>query len=102
MHPVELILYLSSILVHLIVTGHPIHMLFNMYFTTLGAVTSHTGYSSLLFKDRAVVDLGDFHHQLHHRYFDGNYGNRGVPLDKWFGSFRGGATQASRNDQDSP
>jgi len=96
MHPVEHVLYFSNILIHLIVISHPLHMLYNMYFTALGTVTTHTGYSSLLVKDRAVVDLGDFHHQLHHRYFDCNYGNRGVPWDKWFGSFHDGTAEATQ------
>lgn len=95
MHPVEHILYLSSVIIHMVVISHPIHMLYHMYFNTLGAVTTHTGYSSLLIKGRAIVDLGDFHHQLHHRYFDCNYGNRGVPWDKWFGSFHDGTPEAT-------
>jgi sterol desaturase/sphingolipid hydroxylase (fatty acid hydroxylase superfamily) len=31
-----------------------------------------------------------FHHQLHHRYFEVNYGNLDVPWDKLFGSFHDG------------
>jgi sterol desaturase/sphingolipid hydroxylase (fatty acid hydroxylase superfamily) len=96
MHPVEHVLYFSNILIHLIVISHPVHMLYNMYFTALAAVTSHTGYSSLLVKDRAVVDLGNFHHQLHHRYFDCNYGTQVMPWDKWFGSFHDGTAEATR------
>lgn len=96
MHPVEHVLYFSNILIHLIVISHPVHMLYNMYFTALAAVTAHTGYSSLLVKDRAVVDLGNFHHQLHHRYFDCNYGTQVMPWDKWFGSFHDGSAEATR------
>lgn len=42
---------------------------------------------------------GDFFHQLHHRYFECNYGTSEVPFDKWFGTFHDGsaaATQATR------
>lgn len=98
MHPIEHLLYFSNILIHLVVISHPIHMLFNMYFTALGAVTSHTGYSTLLIKDKKVVqlELGSFHHQLHHRYFDCNYGTDVMPWDKWFGSFHDGTAEATR------
>ena len=34
--------------------------------------------------------MGDFFHQLHHRYFECNYGELTSPLDKWFGSFHDG------------
>ena len=33
--------------------------------------------------------LADFHY-LHHRYFECNYGEATIPLDKWFGTFRDG------------
>jgi lathosterol oxidase len=31
--------------------------------------------------------IGHFHHQLHHRFFDCNYGSVDMPWDKWFGTF---------------
>ena len=37
---------------------------------------------------------GGYFHYLHHRYFDCNYGNEGVPLDKWFGSLHDGSPAA--------
>ena len=91
MHPFEHLLYFSNILIHLVVASHPIHMLYNMYFTALAASTAHTGYSSLVVNGKEVLDLGNFHHQLHHRYFDCNYGTESMPWDKWFGSFHGRA-----------
>ncbi len=36
----------------------------------------------------------DIHHQMHHRYFECNYGNLEVPWDKWFGSFHDGTETA--------
>ena len=38
--------------------------------------------------------LGTFHHQMHHRYFECNYGNLEMPWDKWFGSFHDGTDEA--------
>lgn len=94
MHPVEHLLFLSSILVHFVVAAHPLHILFHMQHQALTAATSHTGFESLLNKDKSQLALGTFHHQMHHRYFDCNYGNLEVPWDKWFGSFHDG-TDAS-------
>ena len=95
MHPIEHVFYFSNILIHLVVVSHPIHMLYHMYFTALAAATAHTGYSALLLKGKEVVSLGNFHHQLHHRYFDCNYGTDAMPWDKWFGSFHDGTPEAT-------
>ena len=74
MHPLEHLIYLSSVLVHLIVFSHPIHVLFHMQWNTLGSAVTHTGFESLTFRGRPLLMLGSFHHQLHHRYYDCNYG----------------------------
>ena len=94
MHPVEHLIFLSSVLIHWVVAAHPIHILFHMQHQALTAATSHTGFEDLLVKDKSRLALGTFHHQMHHRYFECNYGNLEVPWDKWFGSFHDG-TDAS-------
>ena len=90
MHPIEHLLFFSSILIHWVIAAHPIHILFHMQHQALTAATSHTGFESLLVKDKKWLALGTFHHQMHHRYFECNYGNLEVPWDKWFGSFHDG------------
>lgn len=40
------------------------------------------------------MELGDFFHQLHHRYFECNYGTVEMPWDRWFGSFDDGTPEA--------
>jgi sterol desaturase/sphingolipid hydroxylase (fatty acid hydroxylase superfamily) len=94
MHPVEHVIFFSSILVHCIVPAHPLHILFHMQHQSLTAATSHTGYEDLLVKDRKQLALGTFHHQMHHRYFEVNYGNLEMPWDKWFGTFHDGTLDA--------
>ena len=94
MHPIEHLLYFSSILIHWVVAAHPIHILFHMQSQALTASTSHTGYECLLVNDKKQVALGTFHHQMHHRYFECNYGNLEMPLDKWFGSHHDGTDDA--------
>jgi len=94
MHPIETILFFSSVLIHLVVAAHPVHILFHLFHQALTAATSHTGFEALVVKDKSRLALGTFHHQMHHRYFECNYGNLEVPWDKAFGSFHDG-TDAS-------
>ena len=95
MHPVEHIIYMSSVLIHWVVASHPIHVFFHMQWLTIAAVTSHCGFESLLVDDKKKLQLGFFHHQIHHRYHECNYGNSDMPWDKWFGSFHDGSPQAT-------
>ena len=96
MHPVEHVLYLSTGLIHWLVLSHPVHFLFHMQVKALEAASSHTGYECLLLKDRNRMRLGDFFHQLHHRYFECNYGTLEMPWDEWFGSFHDGTPEANQ------
>ncbi|WP_377194236.1 hypothetical protein [Ruegeria meonggei] len=66
-----------------------------MQLKALEAATSHTGFESLLVKDKSKLLLGDFFHQLHHRYFECNYGTLEMPWDHWFGSFHDGTETAA-------
>lgn len=90
MHPLEHVLYFGTVLIHLIVPSSPAHVIFHLMFYALLAVTSHTGFEGLWFRNKKRVHLGNFHHQIHHRYFEVNYGNLDVPWDKLFGSFHDG------------
>ena len=45
--------------------------------------------------DKAHLKVGSFHHQLHHRYFECNYGGPEMPWDNWFGSFHDGSPKAT-------
>jgi len=94
MHPVEHIMFFSSVLIHWIVAAHPIHILFHMQHQALTAATSHAGFEGLVVKEKKALALGNFHHQMHHRYFECNYGNLEVPWDKAFGSFHDGTSRS--------
>ncbi len=97
MHPVEHLLFFSSVLVHCLIAAHPIHILFHMQHQALTAATSHAGFEGLYVRKKNRLALGTFHHQMHHRFCDCNYGNLEVPWDKWFGSFHNG-TESSHQD----
>ncbi len=94
MHPVEHMIFLGSVLIHWIVAAHPVHILFHLQYYALTAATTHTGFEGLAVKDKNRFSLGTFHHQMHHRYFECNYGSLELPWDKVFGSFHDG-TEAS-------
>lgn len=97
MHPGEHLLYLSGLLIHLAVPTHPVHMLFHVFWLTLATATSHCGYESVVVGGKPRVRVGAFFHQLHHRYFECNYGNAEMPWDKWFGSYHDGTSEATHH-----
>ena len=96
MHPVEHLLYYSSIVIHFVLPSHSIHVIFHLFALNLGAVFTHSGFEKLLVKDKPIIKAGSFHHQLHHRYFECNYGSEEIPLDRWFYSFHDGTKAAGQ------
>jgi Delta7-sterol 5-desaturase len=95
MHPLEHLIYFSSILIHLVLPTHPIHVIFHFYWLTLAAATTHTGFEGVKVLGKSRFGLGSFVHQLHHRYFECNYGNRDVPCDVWADSDHNGSEVAT-------
>ncbi|NBT88198.1 MAG: sterol desaturase family protein [Flavobacteriaceae bacterium] len=100
MHPAEQFMFLGSVFVHLIVGAHPLHIIFHLQYYFLTAITTHTGFQGLLIGDKNRLALGTFHHQMHHRYFECNYGSLEIPWDKWFGSFHDGTIEANKKMQE--
>jgi lathosterol oxidase len=94
MHPIEHAMYFGTVSIHWIIASHPVHMIFHLQMYALSAVTTHTGFEGIFVKDKKRLHLGMFHHQMHHRYFECNYGNLDVPWDKLFGSFHDGTDEA--------
>ena len=95
MHPVEHALYFSSLLIHFIVPSHPVHVLFHLYNLGINPAFSHSGFESVVAREKRRIDAGDFFHQLHHRYFECNYGTAEMPWDVIFGSFHDGSDDAT-------
>ena len=94
MHPVEHMLYFSSVLIHFVMPTHPMHIILHFYMLALGATFGHTGFDALVVKNKRRLAIGHFHHQLHHRYFECNYGSVDLPWDKFFGTFHDGTAEA--------
>jgi sterol desaturase/sphingolipid hydroxylase (fatty acid hydroxylase superfamily) len=100
MHPIEHFLYLSSLCIHWFVPTDPILLIFHVIYLGPGAAMTHAGYEDLLIKDKRRLALGTFYHQLHHRYYECNYGNQEMPWDRWFGTFHDGSDEATRVTRD--
>ncbi|MCH1585140.1 MAG: sterol desaturase family protein, partial [Flavobacteriales bacterium] len=100
MHPVEHLLYVSSMCIHWILPSSPIHIAYHVMYLAPGAAMTHTGYEALLIKDKRQLELGTFYHTLHHRYYECNYGNQEMPWDRWFGTFHNGTEEDTRETRD--
>ena len=101
MHPVEHLLYFGEIIWHLIIPSHPVVMLFNSHVVGYGAVNGHIGFDKLELTDEKALDSHAYAHYLHHKLFEVNYGGDGlVPLDKWFGCWHDGSTEADERMND--
>ena len=94
MHPIEHLIYLSSMLIHLFIPSHPLHIFFHGYALTLSAIFGHTGFDGLIVRGKQWLAIGHFHHQLHHRHFECNYGAAELPCDAWAGTFDDGSPEA--------
>ncbi len=94
MHPVESFVLMTDLVIFLLLPSNPLHMLFLMFHHGIGAPTSHVGFDKV---KTGVLDLemGDFHHQLHHKFFDCNYGTAETPWDEWFNTFHDGTPEGN-------
>ena len=99
MHPLEHLLYFSAIAFWWVVPADPIIVIASGLFFGLGPAFSHCGFERVRVKvpgkSRAFsLPAGDYFHQLHHRYFEVNYGNIPTPLDHLFGTWHDGSDEA--------
>ena len=93
MHPFELTIYYSSILVCTLVPMHPIHILIMLHILGYGPAMAHSGFDGIQIRGKNRFPLGDFFHQLHHRYFECNYGTPEIPFARWFGTYHDGSEE---------
>lgn len=93
MHPLEHILYFSPVLLFFFIPSHPIHMINLVSRLGLAPSVGHTGFDRMQVNEKISVDNSFYAHYLHHRYFEVNYADGMIPLDKWFGSFHDGSAE---------
>jgi sterol desaturase/sphingolipid hydroxylase (fatty acid hydroxylase superfamily) len=94
MHPVEQIIYFSTVVVPWLLAAHPINALFQIHIAAFSPALGHSGFEKLMIGRRLGVDNGNYFHYLHHKYFECNYGGSLAPLDKLFGTFHDGSDAA--------
>lgn len=94
MHPLEHLVYFSAVAIHWIVPSHPLHAMYNLVHLTMAPVPGHSGFERVELGDSFAFDTGCLNHYLHHKYFEVNYSDGAVPLDRWFGSFHDGSPEA--------
>ncbi|MXW96623.1 MAG: NAD-dependent epimerase/dehydratase family protein [Acidimicrobiaceae bacterium] len=86
----------SDLVLLLVLPATGVHMLLALMHHTMGAPMSHTGYDAVQLPARQRFELGDFHHQLHHRFTECNYGGLESPLDELIGAFHDGTTEGDQ------
>lgn len=90
MHPVEHLLYWSDSLIHLILPSHPLLALYNLHITGTGAVVGHIGFHKIELGENRAINTAAYPHYLHHKYFEVNYADGAIPIDKWMGTWHDG------------
>ena len=96
MHPLEHLIYFSVFVLWWVVPAHPFIVILGGLFQGVSPAVSHSGFERFEVGQRAgrTAPGADYFHHLHHRYFECNYGNRPVPIDKLFGTFHDGTPEA--------
>ena len=94
MHPIEHVVYFSTILLFFLIPSHPIHMINLASRLGVAPAQGHTGFDRVVTGEEKSMETSYYAHYLHHKYFEVNYSDGMVPLDKWFGSFHDGTPEA--------
>ena len=94
MHPVEHIIYFSTVVVQWALALHPVNALFQIQLAAFLPALSHSGYEKLRVNDKLDIEGGAHFHYLHHKHFECNYGGSLTPLDRLFGTFHDGTAEA--------
>ena len=96
MHPVEHLIYFSTIVVPWVLALHPLNALYQLHLAAFLPALSHSGYDKLKVGSTLEIDGGSHFHYLHHKYFECNYGGSLLPLDRVFGTFHDGTEAAQK------
>jgi sterol desaturase/sphingolipid hydroxylase (fatty acid hydroxylase superfamily) len=96
MHPVESFFLFFDTMLLLVIPGHPVLAIFLLFHHGIGAPVSHAGFEHLTV-GKEKLPLGDFFHQLHHRFIDCNFGTWDTPWDQWFGTFHDGTDEGTQH-----
>lgn len=93
-NPIENFIWFSAVLVLLVLPSHPMHAIFLIQLQVITAITTHCGYENLIIGKHTKFRLGDFFHQLHHRFYECNYGTISAPWDRLFNTYHDGTLES--------
>ena len=93
MHPLEHLVYFSVFPLVWFVPVHPVIIILMTVYMLVGPAPSHSGFDYLRIGSWRI-STGDWFHQLHHQYFNFNFGNVQSPFDWIFGSWHDGSRQS--------
>ncbi|WP_343116695.1 sterol desaturase family protein [Ostreiculturibacter nitratireducens] len=96
MHPVEHLLYWSGTLIHILLPSHPLLVLYHLQISGTGAVIGHVGFDKIETGEDKAIDTHAYAHYLHHKYFEVNYADGMLPIDKWMGTWHDGTAEAQQ------
>ena len=99
MHPIEHVLYFSCALLYLIFPFHPAFVIITLVHAGLSPAPGHVGFERIKTSDHKSFDADSHAHYLHHKYFECNYADGILPLDRWFGTFHVGSAEAHKSLQ---
>lgn len=94
MHPIEHVLYFSAVALFWIVPSHPLHGMYLLINLLVGPAMTHSGFNRIVLRNGISFRLGDYMHQLHHKYVQANYGTTFVPFDHWRGTMLDGSDES--------
>jgi sterol desaturase/sphingolipid hydroxylase (fatty acid hydroxylase superfamily) len=100
MHPVEHLLYFSTAFYHLIIPSNPVIALYQLHYAGFGAIPGHVGFDKVEVGEEHAIDSHAYAHYLHHKYFEVNYGDALIPLDRWFGTWHDGSPEGEARMQE--
>ena len=94
MHPIEHFFYFSCALLFLIFPFHPAFIIITLVHAGLSPAPGHVGFERIKLSNNQSFDVDSHAHYLHHKYFECNYADGILPLDRWFGTFHDGSKEA--------
>jgi len=94
MHPVEHVIYFSTVVVQWLIALHPLNALYQIHLAAFQPAPGHCGFEKMRVCKGFDLAAGSNFHYQHHKHFECNYGGSVMPLDKWFGTFHDGTREA--------
>ena len=94
MHPIEHLLYFSTPVFFLFIPANPFIIIVTQIFTGLAPSLGHSNFDRIVVTGDRTLPAGDYFHDLHHKYFECNYGTPVVPVDAWVGTWHDGSPEA--------